>query len=100
MQERQARADAETALRETQASLHNCQTRLGHLELALEEVRTQNGILTDAAAQIPTPAVIVHTRKRRVRDNAESSETEPSAARSKRAAAEPQPVKWWIKTTR
>lgn len=97
-QERQARADVELALRDAQASLRSCQTRLGHVELALEEARAQTIALADAAPPVPTLDAAARSRRRRVPDDNEPVEDgEGAVAKGRRSAAEPQPVKWWIK---
>jgi hypothetical protein len=95
-QERQARADVEAALRDMQAHLHSCQTRLGHVELALEEARAQAAARIDVAAVPASADAVVRVRRRRMADADAPAEGGVSAARARRAA-EPQPVKWWIK---
>ncbi len=96
-QERQARADVELALRDAQASLRSCQTRLGHVELALEEARAQTVALADAATPAPIPDEVARSRRRRAPGDSEPIEGEVGSSRVRRAASEPQPVKWWIK---
>ena len=96
-QERQARVDVELALRDAQASLRSCQTRLGHVELALEEARAQSIALADAATPPPLLDAVVRGRRRRAPDDDEPVDGEVGSSRVRRAASEPQPVKWWIK---
>lgn len=81
--ERQLRLDAEAALREVQTSL---QTRLAHLEFDLQEAR--------ARAEAPHEEVVV-TEVPLPRPARPAKR--PARLAETNEAAEPEPVKWWIR---
>ena len=88
--ERHSRNDAEAAVRELKLSLQTCQTRIAHLEMALEEAR---------AAPPPVAAAPVQDEPKPARDGVRPARR---AYVRKVATAdgepEPEPVKWWIKS--
>lgn len=113
--EQSARAAAERALEEAQATIRTLQTRLSHLELAREEAlaQAQQAQAQQAQAQAQAEAAVVAPA-----DSAADAETvpvpdepvakpvakAPKISRSKPRKqskpaveeAEPEPVKWWL----
>ncbi|WP_419729919.1 hypothetical protein [Lichenicola sp.] len=88
--ERQTRTEAEAAVRELKLSLQTCQTRVAHLEMALEEARAVPPPFAAAPVQdepMPAPDAPRPVRRQYVRKVASTD-----------AAPEPEPVKWWIKS--
>ena len=88
--ERHLRGEADATIRELKLSLQASQTRIAHLEMALEEARAIASVPVAAAVpdeprperEVPRPARRPYVRKAAVAD----------------AEPEQQPVKWWIKS--
>ena len=118
--ERQLRETAERTLQETKSALQATQTRLGHLELALEEARRAAREAAAAPIPLPVPAFVAP-----VAAEPEATEGAPASATVAAPALdvvveaprptrgrgrprltprvevapedEPEPVKWWIR---
>ena len=87
--ERHSRNDADAAVRELKLSLQASQTRIAHLEMALEEARSVPPAVAvaPAPADAPKPVGDVQRPVRR-----------QYVRKMPGADAEPEPVKWWIKS--
>lgn len=85
--ERAARTEAESALEDARTMTRSLQTRLGHMELELQEARARadrtESELRAVREAIPTRAV--RTRQ-------------PTPVATTEASDEPEPVKWWLKS--
>ncbi|MGI4798337.1 MAG: hypothetical protein ACRYG8_30700 [Janthinobacterium lividum] len=84
--ERVARTEAETLLDEVRVTARNLQTRLGHMELELQELRERADHGGQAAGMLQAETKAKPGRVSRI--------SKPVA---KRAATKQQPVKWWLK---
>lgn len=86
VQERSTRADAEMALGDARTMIKSLQTKLGHMELELQEVRGRASRVASPAQDLRAEKTVLVVRVARV-----------SKPKVKRLDREPQPVKLWIK---
>jgi hypothetical protein len=108
--EQLARQRAERALQDAQAIVHELRTKLGHAELARQELESQRAAsaaaLTRMREERDTALAELATLKDSVAAAADPlrAERKPRAAspgrprRNAAASKEPQPVKWWLKS--
>ncbi|MGI4746995.1 MAG: hypothetical protein ACRYGI_12955 [Janthinobacterium lividum] len=85
--ERAARTEAESALEDARTMTRSLQTRLGHMELELQEARAR---ADRTESELRTVREAVPTRVVRTR------QSNPIAAIE--VSDEPEPVKWWLKS--
>lgn len=85
--ERAARTEAESALEDARTMTRSLQTRLGHMELELQEARARADRTESElrVAREAIPAKPVRTRQ-------------PSPITATEVSDEPEPVKWWLKS--
>ena len=102
--ERQARAEAERALAEAQATVRSLQAKLAHAELAHAEALAAERRVREAAETAPRDATATRgAAGRRPRGaapvpaaDAPTAEPTPKRTRAAKPAREPKPVKWWL----
>ena len=102
--ERQARADAERALAEAQATVRSLQAKLAHVELAHAEALAAERRAREASETALRHATAAReAAERRLREaapvpaaDAPTAEPTSKRARAAKPAREPEPVKWWL----
>ncbi|NPD68264.1 hypothetical protein HN018_19145 [Lichenicola cladoniae] len=85
--ERAARTEAENALEDARTMTRSLQTRLGHMELELQEARARAD-RTESELRAAREAIPVRVARTR----------QPSPVAVADVADEPEPVKWWLKS--
>lgn len=85
--ERAARTEAENALEDARTMTRSLQTRLGHMELELQEARARAD-RTESELRAAREAIPVRVARTR----------QPSPVAVADVSDEPEPVKWWLKS--